>query len=185
MDIVEIDPAVVRVARDYFGFDPGPQMRIYTQDGRVFVKRAAQRGETYDLIMLDAFNGDYIPEHLMTREFLEEVASLLTPNGVLAANTFSISRLYDHESVTYDQVFGPFFNLRSPSTGNRVVLTAVDGLPDRQTLKARAEELATGLKRYGIRMSELLPLIRRKRDWDVNARPLTDQYAPANVLQAQ
>ena len=185
MHVVEIDPAVVRVAREYFGFDPSPRVRVFTQDGRVFVKRAVQRGEAYDLIMLDAFNGDYIPEHLMTREFLEEVASLLTPDGVLAANTFSISRLYDHESVTYDAVFGPFFNLRTPSTGNRVILTAADGLPDQQTLKARAEELGPALKRYGIRMSELLPLMRQKRDWDVTARELTDQYAPANVLQAQ
>ena len=185
MHVVEIDPAVVRVAREHFGFDPGPQVRIFTQDGRVFVKRAVQRGETYDLIMLDAFNGDYIPEHLMTQEFLEEVASLLTPDGVLAANTFSISRLYDHESVTYDKVFGPFFNVQTPSTGNRVVLTAADGLPDRDTLKARAKELGPALKPYGIRMAELLPLLREKRDWDVSARELTDQYAPANVLQAQ
>jgi len=185
MDIVEIDEAVVRVAKSYFGFDPGPGVQVATFDGRVFVKRAMQRGETYDLIMLDAFNGDYIPEHLMTREFLEEVGALLAPNGVLAANTFSISRLYDHESVTYAKVFGTFFNLRSETTGNRVIIVSPAGLPDLESLKTRGEQLAPALKPYGIRMSELVPLIRQHRDWDVTARVLTDQYAPANILQAQ
>ena len=62
--------------------------------------------QRYDLIMLDAFDHEYIPEHLLTQEFLQEVKSLLAPGGVLAANTFSSSRLYDHESTTYAAVFG-------------------------------------------------------------------------------
>jgi len=184
-DVVEIDEAVVRVARDYFDFAPSDRVKVFAQDGRVFVKRAVRRGEKYDLIMLDAFNGDYIPEHLMTREFLEEVRALLTPDGVLAANTFSISRLYDHESVTYANVFGTYFNLRTPSTGNRIVLAAPGGLPTAETLGARAETLSAPLKPYGISMRELLPMIREREDWDSDARELTDQYAPANILQSQ
>jgi spermidine synthase len=37
----------------------------------------------------------------MTREFLEECRAILVSDGVLVANTFSSSRLYDSESVTY------------------------------------------------------------------------------------
>ena len=184
-DVVEIDEAVVRVARDYFGFAPSDRVLVFAQDGRVFVKRALQRGEKYDLVMLDAFNGDYIPEHLMTREFLEEVKALLTPDGVLAANTFSISRLYDHESVTYANVFGTFFNLTNPSTGNRIVLASPVELPTPEMLRANAETLAARLKPYGISMRELLPMIRESEDWDSDARELTDQFAPANLLQSQ
>src|ERR1044072_4356923 len=95
-------------------------------DGRVFVKRAIREGRRYDLIMLDAFDHEYIPEHLLTREFLQEVNSLLAPGGVLAANTFSSSRLYDHESVTYAAVFGSFYNLKRD---NRVILAMKGGLP--------------------------------------------------------
>jgi spermidine synthase len=184
-DVVEIDEAVVRVAKDYFGFAPSDRVKVFAQDGRVFAKRAVQRGEKYDLIMLDAFNGDYIPEHLMTREFLEEVKALLTPDGVLAANTFSISRLYDHESVTYANVFGTYFNLRTPSTGNRIVLATPGGLPTTETLRARGDDLSGPLKPYGISMRELLPMMREREDWDSDARELTDQYAPANILQSQ
>jgi spermidine synthase len=185
IDVVEIDPAVVRVAREYFAFAPSERVDVFAQDGRVFVKRAAHNGQQYDLIMLDAFNGEYIPEHLMTREFLEEVKTLLSDDGVLAANTFSISNLYDHESVTYTAVFGSYFNLRSDDNGNRVVLTGSGPLPDADTLEQRARALQDQLAPYGIDFDELLPMFTTKPDWDTKARILTDQYSPANLLQSE
>ena len=71
---------------------------------------AKMEKDHYDLILLDAFNGDYIPEHLMSAEFFEEVKKLLPANGMVVANTFSSSRLYSAESQTYAQVFGKIFN---------------------------------------------------------------------------
>ena len=44
--------------------------------------------------LLDAFDADYIPEHMLTREFLQEVKSIMAPGGVIVANTFSDSALY-------------------------------------------------------------------------------------------
>jgi spermidine synthase len=183
IDAVEIDPAVVRVAREFFGFAPSERVSVYDQDGRVFVKRALQKGETYDFIMLDAFNGEYIPEHLMTREFLAEVQQLLSPGGVLAANTFSISELYDHESVTYQAVFDTFYNMKPGDSGNRVVLARTGDLPSVELLEQRAEELAPILAPYGIDLPGMLDLLRTEPDWNTEARVLTDQYAPVNLLQ--
>ena len=107
MDLVEVDQAVVKVATDYFGFRESDQVIVHVADGRVFTRRALLNKERYDLIILDAFTGDYIPEHLMTVEFLEDIKSLLTPGGVVIANTFWDSELYHHESVTYSSVFEP------------------------------------------------------------------------------
>ena len=183
IDVIEIDPAVTRVAREYFGFAPSERVKVIAQDGRVFVKRAAQAGERYDLVMLDAFNGEYIPEHLMTREFLEEVRALLADSGVLAANTFAISDLYDHESATYAAVYMPFFNMKLNEAGNRVILASTAPLPDRAVLEQRAGALAPRLAPYGIDFEELLPLMKTDVDWDTEARVLTDQYSPANLLQ--
>ena len=101
MDLVEVDEAVVKVAQQFFYFKPDNNVNVVILDGRVFVRRALKSNQKYDLIILDAYNGDYIPEHLMTREFLTDVMSLLTPKGIAIANTFASSRLYDHESVTY------------------------------------------------------------------------------------
>ena len=79
IDVVEIDPAVVRVARQYFDFSEGERMRVHVLDGRVYVKQALREARRYDLVMLDAFDHEYIPEHLLTREFLTEVKTLLAP----------------------------------------------------------------------------------------------------------
>lgn len=184
-DVVEIDPAVVRLAREYFAFDPSDRVNVHPKDGRVFVKRAASEGREYDLIMLDAFNGEYIPEHLMTREFLTEVKALLADGGVLAANTFSLSDLYDHESVTYQAVFGEFFNMKPGASGNRVILDRKGPLPNRAALEARARALEDDLARYGVDAFELVDLMRTRRDWNQDARVLTDQYSPVNLLRGR
>lgn len=182
IDVVEIDPAVKTVAETYFDFQESEKLQVILQDARVFTKRALSRGETYDLIMLDAFNGDYIPEHLMTQEYLEETRSLLAPDGVIAANTFSVSRLYDHESVTYQEVFGEFFNVRSSVSANRVILAVSGELPPKVSLSSAARTVGPRLNPYDIRINEYLPGINTEPDWDESARVLTDQYAPANLL---
>ncbi|HEY5808531.1 MAG TPA: fused MFS/spermidine synthase [Povalibacter sp.] len=179
IDTVEIDPAVVRVAQAYFDFRPSNRVRVVESDGRVFVKRAIREGRRYDLIMLDAFDHEYIPEHLLTQEFLREARSLLAPGGVLAANTFSSSRLYDHESVTYASVFGTFFNLKRE---NRVIL-AMDGpLPSAAALAANSKIHEQAFDPLGVEPSVLLPLFTTQPDWNPRARLLTDQYSPANLL---
>jgi spermidine synthase len=173
---------VVRVASRYFDFKPGDLTRVIESDGRVYVKRAQRTGQRYDLIMLDAFDHEYIPEHLLTREFLQEAKSLLTPQGVLAANTFSSSRLYEHESATYEAVFGKFFNLKRD---NRVIITRLDALPDEARLRATSERFASSFDAFGFRAAEILPLFTQARDWDPGARILTDQYSPANLLNLE
>ena len=193
IDTVEIDEAVVRVAKEYFGYREDEYNRAIIQDARVYGKRSALRGLTYDLIILDAFNGEYIPEHLMTVEFLEEMRALLSDDGVLVANTFASSQLYDFESATYAAVFGDFLNFRGSSTGNRVILVPQAKLPadqrdalDTRTLRARAAALQDGLKPYGVPITRyagtLAALSKKKPDWDADTRPLTDQFSPANVL---
>jgi spermidine synthase len=193
IDTVEIDEAVVRVAKEYFGYREDEYNRAIIRDARVYGKRSALRGLTYDLIILDAFNGEYIPEHLMTVEFLEEMRALLSDDGVLVANTFASSRLYDFESATYAAVFGNFLNFRGSSTGNRVILVPQAKLPadrrdalDTQTLRARAAALQDGLNPYGVPITKyagtLAALSKKKPDWDADTRPLTDQFSPANVL---
>jgi spermidine synthase len=179
IDIAEIDPAVTRVAKRFFNFKEDPKMKVIELDGRVYVKRAIRTGVKYDAILLDAFDHEYIPEHLLTREFLAEVKSLLTPQGVVVGNTFSSSKLYDHESTTYADVFGTFFNLKA---ANRVVVARPAGLPDEASLRARAQEYEKVLSTFGVDAQSVLPMFTTRPDWDVKARVLTDQYSPANLL---
>jgi spermidine synthase len=181
--VVEIDEAVVKVAKTYFEFRETDKLTVDVSDARVFIKRARLRKEKYDMVILDAFTGEYIPEHLMTAEFLSESKDLLVENGVLIANTFSTSKLYSHESVTYTQVFGNFLNLKMPDTGNRVIVAVNGKLPGDFALKSRAKQLSARLQTYGVQMEVFPRFMSRKVDWDESKRVLTDQYSPANLLQ--
>jgi spermidine synthase len=84
VDVVEINPAAVRVAREYFDLDTSA-FRLTIGDGRWFLNRTRSK---YDAVILDAFVGDGSPSHLMSREAFEAVRRVLRPQGVLVINTF-------------------------------------------------------------------------------------------------
>lgn len=177
---VEIDPAVTKAARKYFDYQENAQVITETADARVYIKRAMFRQQQWDLVILDAFNGDYIPEHLMTVEFFREVRSVLTPGGLVVANTFSTSRLYDHESVTYQASFPHLLVLKSRN-GNRVIYASDSALQFPQQL-ADITAWQNRLQNYHVDVQALLKE-QTAPDWDTTARLLTDQYAPANLLK--
>ena len=82
----EINPAIVQIASDpqYFTFlsQCAPQARIVLGDARLRLRDAPD--SSYDLIVLDAFSGDAIPMHLLTREALALYLRKLAPGGMLA-----------------------------------------------------------------------------------------------------
>jgi SAM-dependent methyltransferase len=84
VEVVEINSAVVEVARTYFGLDPG-EFNLTIGDGRWFLNRTRAK---YDAVLLDAFVGDGSPSHLMSREAFQAVRRVLKPDGVLVINTF-------------------------------------------------------------------------------------------------
>lgn len=176
---MEIDPAIVRVARDYFAFQGDARMHIIVQDGRAYARQALRDSKRYDLIMLDAYERQYIPEHMLTREFLQEVRGLLRPGGIVAANTFSSSRLYQNESVTYANVFGSFYNLKS---SNRVILAVNGPLPPMSAVDRNAQGLERPLRDFGVDARQVLERFSSAVDWNPRARVLTDQYSPSNLL---
>jgi len=181
IDTVEIDEAVVRVAKQWFSYKESNNQKTYIVDGRVFAKRQLRKQKTYDLIILDAFNGDYIPEHLMTEEFLGEIKSLLSPEGLLIANTFSNNKLYHYESVTYQKVFGAFDYIHSVNSGNRVIYA--NATETNTTVAALSKNVLTALTEIGVDFNEFNKRLTNKPDWKQNVRPLTDQFSPANLLK--
>jgi hypothetical protein len=91
----EIDPAVVRVARDtrYFRFlssceERGVALNVVLGDARRQLTRAPD-GE-FDVIILDGFCSDAIPVHLLTREAIDLYVSKLAPHGVLALHVSNV-----------------------------------------------------------------------------------------------
>ncbi len=184
VDAVEIDPVVVGVAERFFGFRETARVRVFVSDARVFTRRAAGRDRRYDLIVLDAFGSEYIPEHLMTVEYFRETRALLTPRGVVAANTFRDSGLHDHESETWHQAFGPFIEFTTDYSLNRILMASAAPLPEASTVDERARTWHRKLERFGVSITDFPGAFNRAPRWDRTKEALTDQYAPANLLRA-
>jgi spermidine synthase len=126
---IEIDPAVARVARDYFTVRESDKQKVEISDGRVFLRRSRAK---YDLIILDAYlsgrYGSSIPQHLATKEFFELARDHLTANGVLVYNVAGtvsgwhsdiVGAMYRTLGVVFPQVY-----LFPVTTSMNVVLLA-------------------------------------------------------------
>ena len=87
IDAVEIDQEIITVGRDYFDMEIGdpafPNYRVHAQDARYWL---ATSRDSYDLIGMDAYHQPYIPFHLTTVEFFQQVRARLSTRGVAVVN---------------------------------------------------------------------------------------------------
>ncbi len=84
VDAVEINPAIVDIAKRYFNFEPD-KVNVVIDDGRHFLNECEAN---YDAAALDAFLGDSSPSHLMTAEAFQAFKKVLKPGGTLVINSF-------------------------------------------------------------------------------------------------
>jgi spermidine synthase len=93
----EINPSVVRIAHESFTYlrDSKAHVEIVEGDGRLALE--AEPDQHFDLLVLDAFNGDSPPIHLMTTEAFRVYRRHLKPDGVLAVNI--TNKFLDFEPV--------------------------------------------------------------------------------------
>ena len=82
----EINPQVIGLAKSYFTFlsDSKATITIVTGDARLSLER--EDGPLYDVFLADAFSGDAIPVHLLTREAFDLYLRHLKPEGILAVH---------------------------------------------------------------------------------------------------
>lgn len=185
-DVVEIDPEILNVAKKYFFFEPGDKTRVHISDGRVFVRRQAGRNPRplYDLVVLDAFNSEYIPFHLTTREFLEQVNTILSPGGVVVANVFHNNQLFDAQVKTFLDVYGRCYVFKGTESINAVLVSPGTDLPDLE--KERAFSTARQLESRHEFGFDLLKVVRKFRPGfrpSRDSKILTDDLAPVNILR--
>ncbi|MFI4938602.1 MAG: fused MFS/spermidine synthase [Candidatus Berkiellales bacterium] len=91
----EIDPDMEKMAKNYFYYlaKTPATTEVVIGDGRMSLARSLQQtgSENYDVLVIDAFNGDAIPLHLLTVEAVKIYLAHLAPNGIL---TFHVSSRY-------------------------------------------------------------------------------------------
>lgn len=186
VDVVEIDPQVVKAARDYFYVADDPRLRVIVDDGRAFLGGAGK----YDLVVLDAYSKTYVPFHLMTLEFFEALNEHLEQDGILVSNLISsligdTSDLLRAEYKTINQVFPQvylFYTRTSLMSRVQNIILIATKTSDRRSsedltaMAMEAPERSETLVRYSKTLfeSEI-----RTEDLPV----LTDDYAPViNLL---
>ena len=83
IDGVEIDGELHEIGKRWFGLRERPQLHLYTEDARPFLRRIDER---YDAIFVDAYRQPYIPFYLTTTEFFTLAKEKLNPGGVVVVN---------------------------------------------------------------------------------------------------
>jgi spermidine synthase len=130
-EVVDIDPKIAELAQQHFGLDP--KIAVHVEDARYFLNRSKKR---YDYVMLDVFNGDTTPGHVLSQEAMQLLKEHMTPDGVLAINL--IGTLGEHGFVsasvvkTVQTVFGqvrthPIFETDAPQASGNLIIIAHNG----------------------------------------------------------
>ena len=143
-DVVDINPAVVDIAKKYFKFQISGD--IFIEDARYFLSSTERQ---YDFIVLDVFTGEMTPTHLLSVEALELVRKRLTPKGVLAVNmigslqseTYMTASIIKTMEAAFDQVrVFPAFNIDKSKSGvGNLAIMAYQGEP--RSLPQRKSQL--------------------------------------------
>jgi len=181
VDAVEIDPEMVDIAKKYFYFQEKPNMKVYVQDGRIFLKRTRKK---YDMIFLDAYRGEHIPFHLTTVEFLRELKGKLKEGGVVVSNILSKSNNKYFWSMvrTYREAFGTLEIFEGEDSSNFIFVGKVgESVMNEKALLARAES---------IQSAKGMDIDLRRTTWaygktgyERRFKILTDDFAPVNLYK--
>jgi spermidine synthase len=144
--VVELDPKVIEVAKQFFGFKEDEKLKAVAGDGRKFIETTDQ---AYDLIILDAYGPDSIPKALATREFLEAVKKRLADGGIVASNIPGPinNDLYDEMIRTYQVLFPELHVIKAPEPS---VQQTVVAFPIKAQIKKT--DLVEGAQRLGARL---------------------------------
>ena len=181
VDCVEVDPDIVGVAREYFGFREDDRLKVYQRDGRMQMRLFARDKKQYDVVFLDAFSGGFIPYHLTTQEFLELVKRLLVPDGIVVSNLRPGFASYAYQRRTYDGAF------RNHATyggeGNLILISDNRTTPPTMAQRLANAERLQKEKRFTVDLPAVVRAGATGGYYDRKGPILTDDFAPTDVLR--
>lgn len=187
VDVAEIEPSLVDLAKEYFGLEDNPNLYNYTEDGRRLLRDSDKK---YDLIFSDVYYSLFsIPAHFTTQEFFTIAKEKLTDDGVIIVNLIGdLSRqqpsLIFAEIKTFQSVFpnSYFFAVESPertdpqniilvgyNSNKKVDLSAASILQNQNPIISSLPDKVINLDRF-----------------DLSPYPmLTDNFSPVEYLTAE
>jgi spermidine synthase len=178
IDGIEIDPLVVEVGRDYFNMTE-PNLNVIVGDGRYQFNLL---DGPYDVVTLDAYKVPYIPWHLTTRDYFEEIRQRLTPTGVVAVNVGRAPqdrRLVEAITATLLEVYPTVHAIDIPGTLNTILVATIQPTST-ETLRHNLADLPANADPL------LVAALEAAVAYQVEAIPgdviFTDQRAPVETI---
>ncbi len=125
IDVVEIDPKMTELAKNYFKLTDNKNLNIYHEDGRVYLNKTKEK---YDVVFWDAFSSHYyIPYQLTTKEAIQKTYDILNKDWVVVLNIISAIEweawlFLQAEYKTYKSIFPQvyIFPVRNKNDWNEV-----------------------------------------------------------------
>ena len=173
---VELDPAVVELAQKHFGVKPEDRFKIVTADGRSYLTKSR---DSWNVIMIDAYRGPFVPFHLLTEEFYKGVKSKLKPGGVVVQNVEPSTMMFDSAIATISKVFA---NVEVFDAGGNIVTVAYDGPKRSQAELAARAAVLQQQHNFVYPLEAFLP--ERRTVTRTRGKVLTDDFAPVESLLA-
>ncbi len=173
---VELDPEVISLAKKYFAIREENNFKIVALDGRIYL---ARNNTKYDVILIDAYRGPFVPFHLLTKEFYSIVKKRLKPGGVAVQNIEPSTMLFDAAIATIKSVFD---NVDLFDAGGNIVTVAYDG-----PVRSHQELEQNGLIRqkkfmFYHNLNDMIGYRKSLSNFP-NQKPLTDDFAPVEYLK--
>jgi spermidine synthase len=121
VDTVEINEKIIKLAKKFLGND-AKKFKILLDDGAKYIKRASG----YDVVILDAYEADYIPEVFLGEEFVKDAFNALSDDGILAINyALNFKAFINLQSYLYrlERLF-KVYEIRPLLSGNIIVIAS-------------------------------------------------------------
>lgn len=180
MDVVEIDPQMTEIAKQYFRLEENPRLKSIHEDGRFFLNRA-ETGK-YDVVLMDAFGSLFtVPFQLTTIETVAQINRVLKDDGIAILNLGGAiegksARFFQAEFNTYKKIFPRLyiFKVNLEEDDSQVQNIIVVALKEKNNANLQSDD------------EELKALLANLYDKEIPAEVpiLTDDLAPVEFYNA-
>lgn len=124
IDVVEIDPEMPTIAKKYFYFSISERLRLFIDDAFFFIRDSKKN---YDIVLMDAYIENQIPETVDSTAFFAETARVLAPDGIFVANLMTVNREHFENIIErMSGIFKDIWLLPGTASTNSLVFAARD-----------------------------------------------------------